>query len=193
MVKKMTIKTWTSVGLLLVVCLVIAIVPLWHYGPSALAALQGRHPLLDEPLSNIYGMTGIGLFMLVISLAIFIRSLANPVSKRVNRYLEKHPGVTMELLDQAFDSAEKIGNVWIGGRWTFSHDLWSIVVENADIVRAYGQRERSKNVTNYYLCLELAEGKSERKNERVKMGYNDLTKVLEMYGKYSNIHAENNV
>lgn len=83
-----------STGLLLLGCLVIAIVPLWYYAPSALVALRGGIPMLNESLSNIYGMTALGLVMLVISLVIFIKMLLSPVSKRVNQYLEKHPGVT---------------------------------------------------------------------------------------------------
>lgn len=189
MVKKLTMKEWMSTGLLLLGCLVIAIVPLWHYVPSALVALRGGIPMLDESLGNIYGMTVLGLIMLVISLVIFIKMLLNPVSKRVNQYLEKHPGVTMEQLDQAFESAEKVENVWIGGRWTFSHELWCIVVENAEIVRAYSQRERAKRDTNYFLCLEFAEGKS----DRVKMSYYSLSQVLELYKKYPYIQVESNL
>lgn len=189
MVRKLTIKAWISTGMLLLVCLVISIVPLWRYVPSALRLLQGEEPLLNEPLSNIYGMTAIGLFILLISLFIFIKMLTNSVGKKVNRYLEAHPKVAMSQLDEAFDSAEKIGNMWVSGRWTFSHDLQRIVVEHDEIVRAYSQKERAKRDTNYYLCLEFTEGKS----ERVKMSYYNLSQVLEAYKKYPNIQVEHNV
>ena len=189
MVKKLTIKTWTSTGLLLLVCLVIAIVPLWRYAPSALLLLQGKTPLVNESQTNIYGITAIGLFMLIISLVIFIKLLISPVGKRVNAYLEKHQGVTMSQLDEAFESAENFGNVWVSKRWTFSHDMQRIVAENEEIVRAYSMSERSRRDTNYYLCLEFTEGKS----ERVKMSYHNLSEILESYKKYSNIRVEHNV
>ena len=189
MVKKLTMKTWVSAGLLLLVCLVIAIVPLWRYAPSALLLLQKKTPLVNESLTNIYGMTAIGLFMLVISLAIFIKLLVSPVGKRVNAYLEKHPGVAMSQLDEAFESAENFGNVWVSKRWTFSHDMQRVVAENDEIVRAYSQKERAKRDTNYYLCLEFTEGKS----ERVKMSYHSLSEILELYRKYPNIRVEHNV
>lgn len=193
MVKKLTMKSWTSTGLLLLVCLGMTVAVFWYYGPSVIMVLQGGIPLLDEPLSNIYGMTAIGLFMLVISLVIFIKMFTNSVSKRVNRYFERHPEVMMEQLDQAFESAEKIEKVWISERWTFSHDLQSIVVENAEIIRAYSQKERAKRGYNYYLCLDLAEGQAEKKTERVNMDYYDIAKVLELYSKYPNIRVEDNV
>ena len=158
MVKKLTIKTWVSTGLLLVVCMVLAIVPLWKYAPSALALLQGKTPMLDESTTNIYGMSALGLFFLVISIFMFIRQLTNPVSKRVNRFLEEHPEASMAQLDQEFSCAEKIGNLWIGGHRTFSHDMDCVVAENAEIVRAYVEKERAKRDVNYYICLELKNG-----------------------------------
>lgn len=193
MVKKLTIKSWTSTILILVVCLGISIAVFWQYGPSVIMLLQGGIPLVDEPLSNIYGMTALGLFMLVISLVIFIKMFTNSVSKRVNRYFERHPEVMMEQLDEAFESAEKIDKVWISERWTFSHDLQSIVVENAEIIRAYRRKEHAKKGYNYYLCLDLAEGKDERKTETVNMDYHDIAKALELYKKYPNIQVENSV
>lgn len=186
MVKKLTIKSWVSTGLLLAVCLVLAIVPLWRYVPSALALLQGRPPLLNESTSNIYGMTALGLVMLVIVVAILIKQLTEPVGKRVNRFLEEHPEANMAQLDQEFDSAEKIGNLWIGGHRTFSHDMRCVVVENTEIVRAYVMRERAKRSTNYYICLELKNGKT----ERVKTEHCNLSDILERYRKYPDIRIE---
>lgn len=186
MVKKLTMKKWISAGLLLIVCLGMAIAALWWYGPSALALLQGRMPLRDESQSNIYGMSGIGLFMLVISIVILIKQLVDPVSKRVNRFLEDHPEVTMEQLDQEFENAEKIENMWFGEHRTFSHDMTSVVVENTEIVRAYVEKERVKRSTNYYICLSLKNGKT----ERVKIEYHNLSEILNKYRKYPNVRIE---
>lgn len=186
MVKKLTVKTWTGTGLILAVCLGMAIAALSWYGPSALALLQGRMPLVDEPQSNIYGMSGIGLFMLVISIVILIKQLAAPVSKRVRSFLEEHPEVTMEQLDQEFVNAKKIQNMWIGEHRTFSHDMSCVVVENTEIVRAYVEKERVKRSTNYYICLNLKNGKT----ERVKTEYHNLSEILNSYIRYPNVRVE---
>lgn len=186
MVKKLTIKTWTSTGLLLAVCLVLAIAPLYRYAPSALALLQKKPPLLNESQSNIYGMSALGIVMLIICVAIFIKQISEPVSKRVNRFLAEHPETDMAQLDQEFSHAEKIGVMWIGSHRTFSHDMRSVVVEHAEIVRAYMYEERERRVTNYYVCLELKNGKT----ERVKNSYHDVSKILESYKKYPNIQVE---
>lgn len=187
MVKKLAIKAWASTGLLLAFCLVLAIVPLYRYAPSALALIQKKPPLLNESQSNIYGISALGLVMLIISVAIFIKQLSDPVSKRVNRFLAEHPEADMAQLDQEFFNAEKIGVMWIGNRRTFSHDMRSVVVEHAEIVRAYLYEERERRATNYYICLELKNGKT----ERVKNSYRDISKILELYKKYPNIQVEN--
>ncbi len=185
MVKKLTIKTWTSTGILLAVCLVLAIFPLYRYLPSALALLQKKPPLLNESQSNIYGISALGIVMLIICIAIFIKQLSDPVSKRVNRFLEEHPETNMAQLDQEFFSAEKIGTMWIGNHRTFSHDMRSVVVENAEIVRVYMYEERERRTTNYYVCLELKNGKT----ERVKNSYYDISKILELYRKHPDIQV----
>lgn len=185
MVKKLTIKAWTSTGILLAVCLVLAIVPLYRYAPSALALLQKKPPLLNESQSNIYGISALGIVMLIICVAIFIKQLSEPVSKRVNRFLAEHPETDMAQLDQEFFGAEKIGTMWIGNHRTFSHDMRSVVVEHAEIIRAYMYEERERRATNYYVCLELKNGKT----ERVKNSYHDVSKILELYKKCPNIQV----
>ncbi len=119
----------------------------------------------------------------------FFKQLANPVSKKVDRFLEKHPEVTMAQLDHGFDVARKIDDIWVGDPWTFSHEFKNIVVENKEIVRIHSEKERSKRQTNYYLCMELADGAK----ERVLMGYHNLSEAIEMYRKYDHIRVEHNV
>ncbi len=189
MVKKLTKKAWMSTGFLLLGCLLMAGVLLWKYAPSAFLALQGLTPILDESLGNIYGLSAIGLFILLVALFIFFKQLANPVSKKVDRFLEKHPEVTMAQLDHGFDVARKIDDIWVGDPWTFSHEFKNIVVENKEIVRIHSEKERSKRQTNYYLCMELADGAK----ERVLMGYHNLSEAIEMYRKYDHIRVEHNV
>ena len=61
----------------------------------------------------------------------------------------------------------------------------SVVVENAEIVRVYMYEERERRTTNYYVCLELKNGKT----ERVKNSYYDISKILELYRKHPDIQV----
>lgn len=136
MVGKLTLKYWMGILLLLLFCLVMTI-PFWKYGPAALELLQGGMPELakDESTGNIYGLAALGLFFVLIAVALVIRGLSNSVGKRVRRYLTEHSGVTMGQLDTDFSAAQQIGNVWVGKGWTYSHDLNCIVVGNNDMFR----------------------------------------------------------
>lgn len=190
MIKKLTIKEWMGTGIALLMCLVLAVPALWYFGPSALAALRGSVPELAETqsMTNIYGMSALGLFFLLLALFILGRKLSDSVGKRVRRYLESRPDVTEEQLDSDFNAAEKIGNIWIGRRWTFSHELRCVLLENEGIVWVFSETERVKNGKNYYLCFGLVSGKI----ERVKVREQDLTPLIERYGKNPRILAGSN-
>ncbi len=189
MIKKLTMKEWMGTGYGLLVCLVLAVPALWYFGPSALAALRGSVPALagKQSMTNIYGMSALGLFFLLLALFIVGRKLSDSVGKRVRRYLESRPDVTEEQLDSDFTMAEKIGNVWIGRRWTFSHELRCVLLENEGIVWVFSEKERVKNNITYYLCFGLVSGKVERMRVREK----DLTPLIERYGKSPRILAGN--
>lgn len=190
MIKKLTIKEWMGTGLVLLMCLGLAVPALWYFGPSALAALGGSVPALakKQSMTNIYGMSALGLFFLLLALFIVGRKLSDSVGRRVRRYLESRPDVTEEQLDSDFTMAEKIGNLWIGRRWTFSHELRCVLLENEGIVWVFSEKERVKNNINYYLCFGLVSGKIERMRVREK----DLTPLIERYGKNPRILAGNN-
>ncbi len=190
MIKKLTIKEWLGTGYVLLMCLVLGGTALWYFGPSALTALRGSVPALAEKqsMTTIYGMSALGLFFLLFALFILGRKLSDSVGKRVRRYLESRPDVTEEQLDSDFNAAEKIGNVWIGRRWTFSHELRCILLENEGIAWVFSETERVKNGKNYYLCFGLVSGKIERMQVREQ----DLTPLIERYGKSPRILAGNN-
>lgn len=193
MVKKLTIKTWIRTSIILLVSLAIAIPLLWWYGPSALLALSGRANLATQPLVYAFIMSAGGLVSLALGLLVFIAHLTDPVSKRVNHYLAEHPEVTMEQLDQAFDLARNVGSMWISERWTFSHELWDIVVENADLVRVYSWknfRTGSARQYDFYLCMEFAEERTIKIRIRYK---DDLIRTIELYRQYTQVPAENNL
>lgn len=190
MIRKLTIKNWMSTGVILLFCIAMAVFPLWKYGPSALEALQGSVPGLagEESMSNIYGLSALGLFFALLSVAIIVRQLTNSVGRRVKRYLAGHPEITMQQLDDDFAAAEEAGNVWIGKRWTFSHDLNCILVENARIAWVYSEKEHSRRNVYYYLCLGLADGST----ERIKVSRDKLSRMHEIYEGYPHILVGDN-
>nr|WP_296489012.1 DUF6709 family protein [uncultured Acetatifactor sp.] len=189
MVGKLTLKYWMSILLFCLICLALS-APFWKYGPAALEALQGGTPELaeSESMSNIYGLAGLGLFFLLIVVALIIRGLTNSVGKRARKYLEGHSGVTMEQLDTDFAAAEKVGNIWVGKSWIYSHDLNCLLVGNDIVVLVYGETERSRNRVNYYLCLGLKDGSV----ERVRVSESNLSRIQEIYERYSHIVVGNN-
>ncbi len=188
MVKKLTFKSWLNSGLLILFCLIPGTWALLRYGPHALVALSGGVPWLNESMGNIYGMSAFGLLMVIIGLFILVKQFTSSVSRLVKRYLTEHPEVTMEQLDSEFAAARKIENVWVGRRWTFSHHLRFIVVDNENIAWVHSRRERNKNGTSYYLCLGMADGKT----DEVKMSHGSLSEIMELYEKYPHIVVGNN-
>lgn len=163
---------------------------LWKYGPAAAEALSGSVPELakTESMSNIYGVSGIGLVFVLFGLFIFVKQLRDSVGKRVKKYLAENRDVTLEQLDCDFAAAEAIGNVWIGRRWTFSHALPCILVENAAIVWMFSETEHVKSKVNHYLCLALADGTV----EKARVSDKNLSRLKEVYGAFPHILVGNN-
>ena len=192
MIGTLTAKTWAKTGVIFLACLAIAVPLLWWYGSSALMILRGETPLVTDSRILIFIMSGVGILALLMGLLSVIGLFTSPVSKQVDSYLAQHPGVTIEQLNQDFASARHIGIMWLGERWTFSHELRNLVVENKEILRVYAWEERrhgSVNMYWFYLCMELAGGDK----MKIKMDYRDLAQIIEWYGQYPNIIAENNL
>lgn len=191
MIRKLTIKTWLGNFLLILFCWGMSIFMLLKYGPSAVEALKGGVPPLAarESMTNIYGISALGLFFAVLGLLILAVQLRNSVGKRVRKYLSEHPGITMEQLENDFSGATQVGNVWVGRKWTFSHDMRCILVGNAQIALVYSETEHSRNNINYYLCLGLADGKV----ERIKVSsQKKLAQIQETYESFAHILVGNN-
>lgn len=190
MVKKLTIKTWISTGLVILFCLAFAVPMLWMNLPTALAALSGKPVVLDEKdsMTNVYGITILGLVFALFALFIFIKQLNNSVKKDIRKFLTAHPQVTWEQMETDFAAAEQVGNVWIGRRFTFSHSLHGVVMENDEIVWVYSESERFKNNITYYLCLGMASGKVERAAVKEKL----LLRMKELYEHFPHILVGNN-
>lgn len=192
MIGTLTAKIWAKTGVIFLACMAMAVPLLWYYGSAVLMILRGETPSVTESRSLIFIMAGVGLLALLIGLLSVIALFANPVSEQVDSYLAQHPGVTIEQLDQDFASARQIGIMWLGERWTFSHELRDLVVENKEIVRVYAWEELrhgSANMYWFYLCMELAGGDT----MKLKMDYHDLAQIIEWYGQYPDIMAENNL
>lgn len=188
MVKKLTVKSWISTGLFVLICLVMAGFLLGYNAPGALDALRGLPPKDGaSPAGNYYVLSGIGLFMLGIGLYIFLKLLFHSVRKQVDQYLAGS-GVTEAQLDQDFEAARQIGNVWVGRRWTFSHDLNGILIENREIALVFSEKEHVKNKVNYYLCLGAASGAV----WKIKVSEENLKDLMEVYQGFPHILAGNN-
>lgn len=190
MIRKLTIKLWMNVIPLLLVCGVIPAVLLSKYGPAALQALQGTVPELaeTESMSNIYGLSALALFFIVIDVAIVIRQLTFSVGKKVRNYMSANPSVTMQELDNDYDQAEQIGNVWIGRKWTYCYDMDDIPVDNDKIVLVYNETDRVKDKIVFYLCLGLVDGKV----ARASVSKNNIPKIFRMYERFPRILVGNN-
>lgn len=187
MIKKLTIKDLMQVAILELFCLGLGGFMLGHYAPSAMDALRGDVPRLDESLSNIYGCSALALFFVLIGLFILVKSVINTVGRRVRRYLEAHPDVDIAQIDNDFEASEEFSKIWVGKRWTYSLDLKNVLVDNESIVWVHSETERSRNRTIYYLCLGLADG-SEMRAETNEKGFSQL---LEMYKRYPHIVVGN--
>lgn len=192
MIRKLTINSWISVGILSIFCMGIAGFFLWKFGPAALEALNGYTPALaeKESISGIYFGAGIGLLLVIVELVVIIKELKKSVRKRVKQYLKEHPEVTMEQLDEDFAAAQHIDdNLWIGKRWSFSHCLNCILVENDKIAWVYSEIFESKYSKYYYLCLGLADGRVEKMP--ISNSLNDISKINDVYLKFPHIVVGN--
>ena len=190
MVRKLTLKQWMSMIPLFLICGAMAAIMLIRYASSALEALMGSVPKLaeTESMTNIYGITALGLFFVAVDVLIVIQQLSNSVGKKVRKDLNANSNVTQQQLDNDFAAAEQIDNIWIGRKWTFNHDMDCIPVENDKIVLVYSEKERVNKALNYYLCLGFVDGNV----VRVNVSEDNLSHIMEVYGRYPHILVGNN-
>ncbi|MDE7029955.1 MAG: hypothetical protein K2P63_08255 [Lachnospiraceae bacterium] len=191
MIKKMTTKSWISSLLPLLFCGGMAAFFLIKFGPAAIQALQGYKPELarTQSMTNIYGFNALGLFFLTVDVFVVIRMLTHSVGKCIRDYLAQNTTVTQQQLESDFDASEYIGrNLWIGRQWTFCYDMNHIPVENSKIVLVYNEVHRVKQNVTYYICLGLVDGTVERAPVKEK----DITRIKEVYARYSHILVGNN-
>ena len=140
-------------------------------------------------MANIYGFSIMGILFIGMALAMIIITMKDPVKRRVNRYLEAHPTVTMAQLESDFSAAQKIGNVWVGKNWTFCAGLKEALFENKDIVWVHTGRERSGRSVSFLVYFNLID----RTVKRVSMSsVKNCEKVMKLYESYPHILTGNN-
>lgn len=192
MIRKLTIKAWVSIGIASILCLGIA----GFFGAVALKSLK------KDSINDFYLGAGIGLIFVIWDLVLIIKELKKSVRRRVKQYLKEHPGVTMEQLDEDFAAAQHVTyNLSIGKRWSFSHCLDDVLVENDRIAWVYSGNFESKHSNSYYLYLGFADGREE--NVSVPGGLNallmnkasilkEISKIKDVYVKFPHIVVGNN-
>ena len=187
MIKKMTVKAWTSTIVLVLFFWGLGGYALYTYLPSVFYIIQGYGPLVKEPLSNIYGMTAFGALFILFGIVGVVSTLVRSVKRRVEQFLEKHPDVTMAQLDTEFEAAEKMGAIWVGRHFTFSEKLRDAVLDNRDIVWVFSRTERRRNVYTTYICYGLVNGKE----ESTSVSDTNLNKLYDFYRTFPHIEVGN--
>lgn len=188
MIKKMTGKAWRTTILLVAFFAGLGGYALYTYLPSVFYIMQGYGPLVKEPLGNIYGMTALGVIFILLAIVAVVATLVRSVSRRVAKFLEKHPNVTMAQLDTEFEAAEKMGDVWAGRHFTFSEKLSDVVLDNRDIVWVFSRTVRSRNVYTTYVCFGLVNGKE----DSVSVSGKNLDKLYDFYRTFPHIEVGDN-
>lgn len=190
MIKKLTIKTWIGTGGLMLIMLALGVPMLWIYAPSAVEALQGGHPVLarKESMSNIYGLSVLGTIFVLMALIMLISQLKNSVKKNINKYLAAHSEVTLAMLDAEFAAAEKVGNIWVGRRFTFCNGLKDTLLENDRIVWVYTDTTQARRGVTYWLCFGLVDGTV----QKVMASGKERSNVPPLYEKFPHILVGNN-
>ncbi len=138
-----------------------------------------------ETLMNIYGITAIGAFLLLIALLIMFKTLKNSAKKLIQEYLAANPSITMEALESDFASATKRGkHVYVGSRWTFSAKLDKLILDNSQIIWVHTGSRRSGRSVNFYVWWEMLDGRTEQVS--LSSAYK-CTEVMESYSQFPHI------
>lgn len=142
-----------------------------------------------ESKTNIYGMSAIGAFFLLIVLFIVTKTLKNSVKKLLDKYLAQHPDVTMEQLETDFEQAQEVNKVWVGKRWTFSPKMGPgmehLLFGNDQLIWVHTEIVRSGRNVNFYVKWSLIDGSerqvslsSEKKCMQVMEKYEQFAHVV---------------
>lgn len=149
----------------------------------------GDDVIHGEKKTNILGMSGIAVFLLIIIIIVLIKMLKNSPKKLIQQYIEKHPGVTMEQLESDFDGAENVNKVWIGKKWTFGSKIEGFLLDNREVVWVHTETVRSGRNVNFYVWWNLIDGSA----KSVSLSSEKSCKeVMEKYNRFAHILVGNN-
>lgn len=142
-----------------------------------------------EPKSNIYGISAISGFLLLILLFILFKTFKNSAGKLIKEYLAAHPEVSMEQLESDFEAAKAMHGVWVGRNWTFSAKLEKMLLDNRQAIWVHTGSVRQGRGVNFYVWWEMLDGSqcqvslsSEKK----------CTEIMESYGSFQHMAVGNN-
>ena len=142
-----------------------------------------------ESKTNIYGLLAIGVFLLLIVIFLLAKILKNSAGKLVDKYLESHPGVTMERLESDFAAAQEVNKVWIGKNWTFSSKLDGLLFDNSQVVWVHSGSVRQGRSINFYVWWYMIDGSE---NSVSLSSEKKCKAVMEKYQQFSHILVGNN-
>lgn len=142
-----------------------------------------------ETKTNIYGLSAIGAFLLLIASFILYKTLDNSAKRLVEQYLAEHPDVMMEQLESDFAAAREVNKVWVGKRWTFSPKMGPnmkyLLFDNDQLIWVHTGAVRSGKSLNFYVWWNLIDGSerqvslsSEKKCTQVMETYNQFAHVV---------------
>ena len=148
--------------------------------------------IYGETKTNIYGISALGAFFIFLGLFILAKLLINSSKKLVNKYLAKHPHVTMEQLEQDFAQAQEVNKVWIGKRWTFSPkmgpDLDDLLFDHEELIWVHTGSVRSGRSTNFYVWWNFIDGSEKQVS---LSSAKKCTQVMEKYEQFSHVVVGN--
>ena len=141
-----------------------------------------------ETLTNIYGLTAIGVLLLLLALLALVKTLKDSAKKLTKEYLAANPSVTMDALEKDFASAQQKGKVFIGRKWSFSAKLDKLILDNSQIIWVHTGSMRSGRSVNFYVWWEMLDGST----HQVSMSSEKkCTEVMESYDQFSHILTGN--
>lgn len=141
-----------------------------------------------ETLTNIYGLTAIGVLLLLFALLALVKTLKDSAKKLTQEYLAANPSVTMDALESDFASAQQKGKVFIGRKWTFSAKLDKLILDNSQIIWVHTGSMRSGRSVNFYVWWEMLDGSTQQVS---LSSAKKCTEIMESYGQFPHILTGN--
>lgn len=141
-----------------------------------------------ETLLNVYGLTAIGVLLLLFALLALIKTLKDSAKKLTQEYLAANPSVTMDALESDFASAQQKGKVFIGRKWTFSAKLNKLILDNSQIIWVHTGSMRSGRSVNFYVWWEMLDGSTQQVS---LSSAKKCAEVMESYSQFPHILTGN--